>query len=157
LLWAVRVPDVTELTSQASATPKRKPLGIWIAAAVVVFVAAGAVLVYTMWPKGFDVTGSLTVSGAGSLARSTGQTCVGTGGYSDLHPGTPVVISDASGTTIAIGSLDPAPFGGTTCVFPFKVAGVPDGHDFYGVAVSNRGRLSYDAARMHQHLSLSIG
>lgn len=68
----------------------------------------------------------------------------GTGGYSDIHEGASVVISDADGKKLAVGSLKAGKdIGDGLCVFDFKVPNVRSGAGPYGVEVSHRGEISF--------------
>jgi hypothetical protein len=89
-----------------------------------------------------------------------GQSCEGTGGYSDIRPGTQVIVS-SSGETLGLGSL----FGGTAqrsgshvaCRFGFAVIGVPAGRSFYAVTVSHRGEVQFAERDLSGEISLSLG
>lgn len=119
-------------------------------------------------PTTLAITGTITVPGGNTdrgLEGGTGQTCTMDGGYSDIRTGAQVVVSEARGSTIALGALGPgvldlpdSAFWGTrSCVFPFTVSDVPAGHAFYGVEVSHRGRLQYDSTRIKQPLTVTLG
>lgn len=110
-----------------------------------------AVIAPSFAPQPFSVSGFMTLELGGFSWSSTTDTCTGTGGYDDIHFGTQVVITDPSSNTIALGQLgygiprrDPNNTSrATECRFPFKVAGVPGGHQFYGIEISHRGKLQY--------------
>lgn len=104
-----------------------------------------------------------TVSADGTLALvttslgSSADGCYGTGGYSDIHRGTQVVISDASGKTVALGALSGGGRGGATrCEFSFHVDGIPKGEAFYKVEVSHRGGIQYTESQLAS-LALTLG
>lgn len=107
-------------------------------------------------PQPFSVSGFLTLESGGFIWSSATDVCSGKDGYDDIHAGTQVVVSDASGTTIAIGELgtglarrDPDNISrATECRFPFKVTGVPGGHEFYGLAIGRRGKLDFPRDRI---------
>lgn len=103
------------------------------------------------------LTGTVTI--AGSATGNYEGDCQGSGGYSDLRPGTTVVVKDGSGTTLATGNVlggqvdedrskkmpMPAlenPWTRIVCVLSFAVPGIPEA-DFYEVEVGRRGGLTY--------------
>ncbi|MFI9558911.1 hypothetical protein [Nonomuraea endophytica] len=116
-------------------------------------------------PSTFTVTGTVTVPGGSTARGLDGETCVMDGGYSDIAEGAQVVITNAAGTTIALGRLGegildtPGPDEpyGSHCEFSFKVEKVPAGAAFYGIEVAHRGRLQYTAESIKQPLRLTLG
>lgn len=121
----------------------------------------------------FAAVGTVTLTdpdGVGILtdAVTPGQDCLGIGGYSDISTGAQVVVTDAAGKTIAVGTLgqgstDNTPsktsFGSTTykrCVIPFTVAGIPTGEDFYGVQVGHRGAIQQTEAQLRDTSTLAF-
>ncbi len=132
-----------------------------IAAATLTLVAAcGTSTAAT--PKNIDIHGTITVTREGVTKGSEGEPCRPDGGYSDIRPGTQVVVTDPAGKTIAVGALGTganrtrsASYLGD-CEFPFRVT-APAGHQFYGVEVSRRGRLQYPAERLSGPLELTLG
>jgi hypothetical protein len=109
-----------------------------------------------------DVTGTFTLLDDGGYrslgAFTSGSSCEGDGGYSDIHAGTQVTVADAAGTVVATGILG----SGTarsivSCEFAFTVPDVPTGEDFYQVTVSHRGTLTYTADELASGLSLGLG
>lgn len=89
------------------------------------------------------------------------NSCWGYNGYEDIHEGTPVVVTDAAGTTVAIGKLGPGVPKGTadkadSCTFSWEVLNVPVGSDFYGVEVSHRGRIQRPAAEITNRFDLGF-
>lgn len=152
----------------APAVPPKRPrsrrlLYAGIAAVAVVAVgAAVAIGALVLRTDEITVNGTLVLAGSGiAYGRHTGI-CVGDGGYDDIHDGTQVVISDADGTTIAVGELgegDPTAGNGRkpgTCTFAFSVS-APSGHDFYGVTIGRRGTMKYAADVLGKPLELSLG
>jgi hypothetical protein len=117
-------------------------------------VAAGAYVL--LRPKPFEIQGDVSIPWIGAQAKI--GPCIPGGGYRDIG-GAQVVVSDAAGKTIATGSLPPSGrIVDLTCVFDFEVEGIPGGHDFYGVAISHRGRLQYRRDQLDgQVLKLNIG
>lgn len=118
-------------------------------------------------PPPLDVTGAISVPGGITAGGSEGgnyQPCITSGGYSDIRAGAQVVVTSAEGKVLAVSKLDKgalsvpsgASWGERSCVFSFR-AQVPAGQDFYGVEVAHRGAVVYPAARMREHLVLSLG
>jgi hypothetical protein len=105
------------------------------------------------WPTGWQI--GADCQGAALSSR----------GYPDLVTGAQVVVTDASGKTIAVGQLeggsvktDPAtgePF--KVCAMRFNVTGVPRGQGFYGVEVAHRGRVQFDEVKASSEVTLTIG
>lgn len=162
--WATTLPGMSDdyvRIGNPPAAPVRPSRKRWIplaaAAVILVISAAGGLYFFVLSPSGtFDVTGTMRVHGT-SFTPSTGGTCLGKGGFDDLRPGAQVVITDAASNTVGIGALGPGKLDPAGCTFAFKVEGVPGNHDFYGVEVTHRGRVQYDAATMRKPLALSIG
>jgi hypothetical protein len=141
-----------------------------IAVAVLVVVAGGALAVWRLTSAGtLKVSGTVTI-GRGGFERAGGDylgatetSCSATGGYGDIRQGAQVVVSDAEGTTIALGVLGAgaADLEGDgrarSCTWPFTVDGVPTGHAFYGVEVSKRGRIQFTERELGEPLRLSLG
>lgn len=94
-------------------------------------------------PFSTDGTLTLTESGAG---LATGESCSGTGGYSDIDFGTQVNVTDADGTLVATGSLDLGEKTDEGCAFTFTVDDIAPGSKFYTVEVSHRGGLTQTEA-----------
>jgi hypothetical protein len=71
---------------------------------------------------------------------SDGSSCEGSGGYSDIGPGTEVVVKDGSGKMLAHTELGSGTGGAYSCSFSFTLD-VVEGADDYIVQVSHRGEL----------------
>lgn len=136
-------------------TRRRPPWTYLIAAAVAVLLLGGAAWWWTS--RDITVTGTLTLSDQGGFVESGGG-CAGEGGYSDMRGGARVVVSDAAGKTLALGSLSTGRPGQliTECVFSFKVD-VPRGHDFYRVTIGDRDPMEYAAEDLMKPLDLTLG
>ncbi len=81
------------------------------------------------------------------------------GGYSDLTEGAQVVVTDASGTTVAFGSLADGTISGAGFTFTFSVPNVP-ALDIYGIKLTHRGTLQYSFDELQQQdwdISLTVG
>lgn len=121
-------------------------------------------------PASLTVAGTITVSEGhtGTDPAKTpdvGDPCYTTDGYDDIRDGTQVVVSDAHGTTLAVGALStgtvPAAvsyFGSSgPCEFEFSLNDVPAGKKFYKVAVGHRGEQTYSEAAVQQPITLELG
>ena len=67
----------------------------------------------------------------------------GIGGFDDIREGASVVISDAEGKRVALGSLQ-AGSGDGACLFAFDVADIPSGQGPYAVEVASRGEVAFN-------------
>lgn len=116
--------------------------------------------------ESFDVTGALQLTD--TTARSvgtvndtgiftTGSTCHGQGGYSDIAPGAQVVIRDAAGKSVGLGRLEggtPSD-GGSVCEFDFTVRNInAGGGGPYSVEIAHRGEVSFNRGEL---VALSLG
>lgn len=121
------------------------PVLFAFAAFLLVIGVAGTMLVLRVLAD--DTTtlrGEVHLRGEDNVAGSS-TSCYGSGGYDDLREGTGVVVTDAAGTTIAVGSLGRgtySTFGTLDCVLPFTVE-VPTGKGFYGIEVAHRGAVKF--------------
>jgi hypothetical protein len=104
------------------------------------------------------LTGTLTLKAGDSRT----PTCEGTGGYSDIHPGTQLTVKDEAGVIVGSGTLGAATSPADTrypCEYPFTISEV-GAAKFYSVEVSKRGALTYSAADMDKmgwKVSLTLG
>lgn len=87
-----------------------------------------------------------------------------TEGYDDLTAGTEVTITDASGSTLALGALDAGKYepgesdpGAGTCVYTFTVDNTPEGEGSYSVRIGDRLGPKFTMAQMQEGPSLTIG
>lgn len=103
----------------------------------------------------FTITGTVTLTYGDFI--NTGSTCYGKGGYDDMRPGAPVVITDATQKIVAVGTIDSGTETVTECHLKFTIEDVPRGSDFYGIQITHRGRLQYAAADLEKPLTLSLG
>lgn len=134
-------------------------LGV-LAVALAVFSGSGGVAGVGT-PAGFTYAGTFTLidtSTSYSGITSTGSTCEGRGGYSDIHAGTQVVVKSASGEVLATGSLTGGtPTGITECTFSYSVGPIPGGQSNYGMTVSHRGDLYYSEDELKDGPALTLG
>lgn len=110
---------------------------------------------------------TLLVIGAVDVFNSDGgiekdKPCSNSGGYTDISPDAQATVKNASGVTIALGSLGNGT--GTneyTCEFALIVPAVPDlgPTGIYSVHVGNvnRGEISYTRDQLKSGISLTIG
>ncbi|HEX7658110.1 MAG TPA: hypothetical protein VF444_01420 [Pseudonocardiaceae bacterium] len=150
----------------------------WAAVGVVVCLGVGAGLAVALHgsdgntpAETFTLSGTITIDdGAAGTPNdhpsfsAFGDECEGVNGYSDLTPGTAVIVAGADGQTVATGSLSkgtPGPVGPWNepqeCAVPFAVPGVPDDLSSYAVTVSHRGTQVFTLAEAKAGISLSIG
>lgn len=148
--------------------PPRRPWVIpMVVGLAVLLLAVGGTVTWILLRPGasvgtFEVKGELTLDGGDRGIQPADMGCAGASGYSDIAEGTAVTVSDATGTTVALGRLDhgrnDGSLGRQQCSFTFVVAGVPAGKGFYGVEVSHRGRVQYTEAELTSRpLKLTLG
>lgn len=127
-------------------------------ATVTALLAGGGLLGYVFLIRDTSITvdGTLVLLDRKGY-KVNGVSCDPSGGYSDIGPGTQVVVSDAAGTTIGIGQLDRGSNRPDGCTFTFRIEGVPDGHDFYGIAIGKRGTMRYTPDQLTKTVELSLG
>lgn len=129
----------------------RRPWLLAAAGAAVVLVGVAVVVAMSRGgepkPAPFTLSGKLELSADGAF--SANPRCGGKGGYDDINRGASVTVYDAGGTVVATGELGEGRFVGQKlddpCAFPFTVANVPGGGQFYQVEVSHRGKVTVTA------------
>jgi hypothetical protein len=121
----------------------------------VVFAMVRSGAIASPFASTFTITGTVTLTYGDFI--NTGSVCYGKGGYEDMRPGAPVVITDAAQKTVAVGTIDSATETVTECHLKFTIEDVPRGSDFYGIQITHRGRLQYAAADLERPLTLSLG
>lgn len=146
-------------------TSRRIPVWVFVAGGLAAVVLFGIIAGLTFVLAGGKSSGSTpaaapstesTVLVAGTLdlmdaySDGTGTACSGSGGYSDIADGAQVVVTDASGKTIGVGSLVSGVSTDLvgnigTCEFTFAVR-VPSGVGPYAVEVTHRGKISFTEA-----------
>jgi hypothetical protein len=103
--------------------------------------------------QGFHILQHITVRGLFTLKNSTpndlfpeittlGTGCQGASGFSDIQPGTAVIIKNGTGTLLTQTTLGPGIGSSSSCVFAFSFD-VTEGEDQYVITISHRGDLSY--------------
>lgn len=112
--------------------------------------------------KDFTVSGSLTIidfSDYPSIDQNfLDDSCEGSGGYSDVGPSSPVVVTNKNGdrltdTTLGQGSGDT-----NMCEFNFSFS-IPEGEEEYIVTFGDRGEFTYTESeiKVPDAISLSLG
>lgn len=130
--------------------PRRRPRWPYLVAAAAVLLAAGGTagwfLARSTGPGKFNVTGQLEM--ADTSGTLPGALCAPSGaGYSDIHPGAQITVTDEAGRVLGLGQLEPGrAVPGGACVLPFTVRDVPADRPFYGVEIVHRGIVRYPAA-----------
>jgi hypothetical protein len=109
-------------------------------------------------PPPFDLVGGLRLADPDGFTTGPGGIgCQGSGGYSDLRPGSGVTVQDASGTIVAVGSLTIGVPSGGGCDLYFEVPDLPTS-DFYQIEVGNRGTVTFTEEQAHGgEVMLTIG
>jgi hypothetical protein len=105
----------------------------------------------------FSVTGTFTISDRKGFETVAGSTCLGSFGYDDITLGTEVVVKDAAGATLGVGSLSAGKKTTQGCEFSLYVGEIPEGHDFYRIAVGHRGEVNFSAAEIKSPIELALG
>ena len=104
----------------------------------------------------FTLSGSLTLIDSGVERLAPG--CVGTGGYDDMVRGASVTVYDPSGTVIATGQVHQTEMlDSVMCRLDFEVTDVPDGHAFYQIELSHRGKVTFPVDVAKRRVALSLG
>ncbi|MEO3759783.1 hypothetical protein ABGB19_16035 [Mycobacterium sp. B14F4] len=103
----------------------------------------------------FTLEGALAVYSDVGLTGGPG--CRGTGGYSDIGPGTAVTVSDEDGTLLAKGALGAGYGEQGWCSWSFRVTDVPGGKKFYKVEASHRGEVNFTESEAREGVQLQLG
>jgi Protein of unknown function (DUF732) len=107
----------------------------------------------SQFSEGFHVLETATIAGsftlkdespsyAASSIEVSGSSCTGAGGYSDVGPGTQVMVKNGKGDILTTSELESGQGGQFLCSFPFSFE-VTEGEDRYIVSVGRRGDLSF--------------
>jgi zinc-ribbon domain len=130
------------------------------AAAVVGLGGSGAVAPH------HAITGTLQLNdtsdasgGAHGITAGVANQCNGSGGFSDIVPGTQVTVKDGDGKLLGTGTLSAGSGDINHCSLTFTVAGVPE-VAFYAIEVSHRGALDFSLAQMQTNgwiVGMSLG
>jgi hypothetical protein len=113
-------------------------------------------------PQSLVIKGAVSVDAA-NPGRFKSQ-CHPASGFSDIHEGADVSVTNTNGKVIALGSLGSGHYykvhgitKSTTCVFSFIVSDVPVSEHVYGIEVSHRGELKYHRSDLHRRVFLQLG
>jgi hypothetical protein len=118
--------------------------------------------------EGYKVLRTINASGTFTLIDSSpseflpsitsdGVSCQGSGGYSDIVPGTEVTVTNGSGKLLAQTTLGPGSGTDSSCVFSFSVR-LTEGEDQYGVSVSHRGTVTFTFSQLDTvGIALTLG
>lgn len=144
----------------------RQPLVLLVAG--VVLILAVAITIITVFAGGSsrDLKVSFSLDDFGGSSSCAG----GHGGYSDLGPGTDVVVKDDGGHIIGTAQLGDGKStsmssatghdGVGGCIWNTTVKDLPSGKDYYQISVGRRGTETYSKAQLDKAkwaLDLSIG
>lgn len=169
-----------EVENPSSAQPgqrRRAPLSApAVVVIAVVLLIGGLAVALTRGGGGHTIRGSMDL--ADVQVTRPGEPCTGSGGYSDVAPGAPVIVRNGAGDTIATSELElgrsigedgkierdgqnvTQTFGAVEgCRFTFTIDDVPNSK-FYAVEVSHRGALTYSKKQMEERawkVSLTLG
>jgi hypothetical protein len=94
-----------------------------------------------------------------------GDTCTGSGGFSDIKTGAQIKVTGPTGETLGLGELLP---GGTAhkldtkvaCVWFIHIGSIPTGKGFYGIEITHRGIVQYAEKELFApgaELTLTLG
>ncbi|MFQ5968219.1 MAG: PASTA domain-containing protein [Acidimicrobiia bacterium] len=112
-------------------------------------------LVVTVSPIN-TLTGMVHLFGSFS---GTADDCAGTGDFSDLRAGLPVVVRDEVGGVLGQGQLEQGSIDGERCDFAFEVAGIPWAIS-YSIEVGERIREPSEYLRLQMaqwHVDFNVG
>ena len=147
------------LTSPPRPTRRRLWPTLLLVAAAVAVIGGGTLLALTLLSNDtVTVKGEVQLIGITNV-KGEHDDCYGIGGYDDLRGGASVVVTDATGTTVGVGSLRPGVLNLSKdpyyCGLAFEIE-VPAGKGFYGIEVTHRGRVQFSEAEAGA-VRLSIG
>lgn len=147
--------DDTEPGVPSTSAPSRRIGGVPVLVVVgaVALGALGAGLFFGLRgddePAPVTIAGAITVEGYRNISETSSGSCVGRNGFDDIKKGAGVTITDAGGRTIGTGRLAEGgainAVNGRACVLGFTAENVA-ASDFYGVEVSSRGVVTFNAA-----------
>lgn len=127
-----------------------------VAAGAAVFMGATFGVTLLLIPDPVTIAGQLVLTDK-SLDAAAGAACAGRGEYSDIRRGAQVVITDETGTTMALADLGQGRSVGTNmCSFPFTVPDLP-GRSFYGVEIGNRVKVQFTPEQVAGPITLTLG
>lgn len=92
-------------------------------------------------------TGTTTVTALFEFTGESGS-CYGSGGYSDIGPGTQAIVTDQNGEILGTSSLGAGTSGTTACVFELSFSSIPTDRSFYSFEVGRRGKITQSRSEM---------
>jgi serine/threonine-protein kinase len=109
-------------------------------------------------PGFFGVEGTIAVPSATHLrsGEKSAGFCRVKDGYEDLRTGASVVVTDAEGDVVGVGSLVDVDRSAEECRYSFEIANVPEGSAAYGVEVGSRGLVRYTRAELDDPILLPL-
>lgn len=128
----------------------------WFILGGVIFVAVVAAAAFLAATNSGMLTPHHTVAGDFVLTDTSTLTtgivsdfagCHGTGGYSDIGPGTGATLKDGEGKILATAALGSGTGTSITCTFTFTFTNVPE-VPFYSFEIGHRGALTYSLQDM---------
>lgn len=118
----------------------------------------GASSVSHIKPDAFVLRGRVTVAVPAGDSRPDGAACAAT--VPDLVAGTQVTITRPDGKVLGVGYLGDGVIAhdgtGSSCEFPFQIAGVPGGVDAYDIAVGSRAPTRFAAKDLRENADAII-
>ena len=111
----------------------------------------------------FSENSSINVSGKLTLHTSSfdkGKSCRGDGGYSDIHQGSQVTVSNGGGDIITVSDLGEGladEYG--DCIFNFQLKDIPNAK-VYQIEIVRRGKIVYEKQQLKEkdyRIGISIG
>jgi hypothetical protein len=112
----------------------------------------------------FVGTATTTVTGEFVLTDSNTarSSCIGHGGYSDIGPGTQVILTNQDGKILGSSefSTGTADTHGYTCTYSFTIPDVPTDQNQYSIEISHRGKVVNSQSRLSTNgwkFALSMG
>jgi hypothetical protein len=112
-------------------------------------------------PESITVTGWITVTGVIDLTPGSGEKpCrLNSTEFRDVETGATVEITDATGKTLAVGTLDAGKFVGQVdagCRYKFSVPDVPDGEAIYKIIVGSQKPMPVSGTAIKEVVQLKV-
>jgi serine/threonine-protein kinase len=146
----------------------RRPILAGVGIALAIALVGGGVFV---WLRSLDsgkpsVVGPVKTNVTGEFILTNSDTaiagCIGQGGYSDISPGVPVILTNQDGKILGSSALGSgvADSSAGTCTYTFTIPDVPEDQSQYAIEVSHRGKVvnsKSDMAANGWKFGLSMG
>jgi hypothetical protein len=134
-----------------------RPRTITIAGLIAVVAVVGGLIIYHSLTDSYTMNGTLTLAGAQATRTDNTDGCTGGWLRPGIKPGATVTVYDSAGKVVGLSILrSGAVTSDLDCVFPFTVADVPTGQDFYLIEVANTGKVTF-AGDQAEAPALSLG